>query len=77
MVTIVSGSSHDSHGRGWGLSQIVETRHAQLLMGGKLLMAHQVALVKPSRGFPPPGKAAAVALLLLQVSRQLSNAKVP
>ena len=40
-------------------------------------MAHQVALVEPSRGFATPNKAAAVALLLLQVSRQLSNAKVP
>ena len=40
-------------------------------------MAHQMALVEPSRGFATPDKAAAVALLLLQVSRQLSNAKVP
>ena len=40
-------------------------------------MAHQVALVEPSRGFPTPDKAAAVVLLRLQVSRQLSNAKVP
>ena len=40
-------------------------------------MADQMALVEPSRGFATPDKAAAVALLLLQVSRQLSNAKVP
>ena len=69
MMTIMSGSSHDSHTCGWGLSQIVDTRHAQLLTGGKLLMAHQVALVEPSRGFPTPDKAAAVKLLLLKVSR--------
>ena len=40
-------------------------------------MAHQVALVEPSRGLATPDKAAAVPLLLLQVSSQLSNAKVP